>query len=185
MANGDLINDAKAMIGDGAKDDYLLAPKKHAQSLASSAPALAAVLNGDELVNVTDQYENSDAQAATAQIKFKSTAMRANFAVFLTVLLGAGLLAGAQLPPQFGKSVLVGLTILATLSAALATMWLYQIRTSNMLEKWMTARAEAETMRLSYFLLVTNAQPADVPTAKIPLPLLQLEYFRRYQLDLQ
>jgi hypothetical protein len=46
----------------------------------------------------------------------------------------------------------------------------------------MTARARAETKRLSYFshIVNTSVQPLDRQ-----LELLKLEYFRRYQLDLQ
>lgn len=48
----------------------------------------------------------------------------------------------------------------------------------------MTARAAAETARLSYFEKVLSVW-VDYQTSSIPLPLLQLEYFRRYQLDVE
>jgi hypothetical protein len=48
----------------------------------------------------------------------------------------------------------------------------------------MGARAAAETRRIRYFDLVTGLT-GDAQKGSIPLPLLQLEYFRRYQLDVQ
>lgn len=179
------ITTAKAIIGEAQENDYILAPKDHAKVLKSSAPALAEILEGEELVSAVQQYEESDADARAAQKRFKDTAMRANYAVFLTVLMSAALLAGAQLPKEISRPVLIVLTIAAFVAGALATMWLFQIRGGSMLERWMTARASAETMRLSFFLLITNAQPPSGAVSSLPLPLLQLEYFRRYQLDLQ
>ncbi len=63
-------------------------------------------------------------------------------------------------------------------------MWLFKVGAGNLLENWMTARAEAETRRLEYFHLVTTSKD-DGSDNSHPLPLLQLEYFRRYQLDVQ
>jgi hypothetical protein len=48
----------------------------------------------------------------------------------------------------------------------------------------MTGRARAEAERLKYFELATQSVE-NSESAGIPLPLLQLEYFRRYQLDVQ
>ena len=61
-------------------------------------------------------------------------------------------------------------------------MALFRVKEGRLLEDWMTARARAETKRLSYFtwLVEQSATPLD-----IDLELLKLEYFRRYQLDLQ
>src|SRR6476646_1880184 len=179
------ITSAIAIIGEAREDDSKLAAKDHPKILKSSAPALAEILEREEVVSVIKQYEKSDADAGAAQTRFKSVAMQANFAVFFTVLLGAAILAGAQLPKEITRPVLITLTIAAAVSGALATMWLFQIRTGNLLERWMTARANAEMMRLSYFLLVTNPQPPSGIVSSLPLPLLQLEYFRRYQLELQ
>jgi hypothetical protein len=55
-------------------------------------------------------------------------------------------------------------------------MWLSRVREGRLLETWMTRRAAAETLRLKYFELVTQAEGP---------PLLALEYFRRYQLEVQ
>jgi hypothetical protein len=61
-------------------------------------------------------------------------------------------------------------------------MSLFRVKEGRLLEDWMTARARAETKRLAYFSYIVNSsvQPLD-----LELELLKLEYFRRYQLDLQ
>lgn len=67
-------------------------------------------------------------------------------------------------------------------TGALASMALFRVKEGRLLEDRMTAHARAETKRLSYFtwLVEQSATPLD-----IDLELLKLEYFRRYQLDLQ
>ena len=72
--------------------------------------------------------------------------------------------------------------ILAAISAALAAMWLHQLRGGQYLQRWMSIRAKAESHRIDYFAKATASSrwPAD-PWSD----LLRLEYFRRYQLDVQ
>jgi hypothetical protein len=52
------------------------------------------------------------------------------------------------------------------------------IRNGDLFERWKARRAEAELARLRYFEIVTRER-------ELSEPLLQLEYFRRYQLDVQ
>ena len=68
---------------------------------------------------------------------------------------------------------------------AFAGVCLNRIRSGELLQQWMRNRAEAETRRLYYFDLVTGDRPQANISPTIPLPLLQLEYFRRFQLDVQ
>jgi len=60
-------------------------------------------------------------------------------------------------------------------------MWLGRIKQENLLAEWMTNRAKAETARIEYFDKTAAIREGDAPT----LASLQLEYFRRYQLELQ
>ena len=78
----------------------------------------------------------------------------------------------------------MGLGVCGVLSGGLGAMWLIQARQGGLLKAWMSARAAAEALRTQYFEAVTNADPAGVVSA-IPLPLLEFEYFRRYQFDVQ
>ena len=185
MDRDELIKAAKEAIGEGQLDDYILAPKNHADLLAPKAPALARILRKSEFNAVAGQYERKDAEAGEAQAIFRNTANRANWAVFVTVCLSAALLiVGPSKFGEVGKSLLVGLGLCGMVTGALGAMWLFKVREGKLLEKWMTARAGAETARLSYFERVTNVQDADEGSA-IPLPILQVEYFRRYQLDIE
>jgi hypothetical protein len=185
MDRDELIKSAKAAIGEGQPDDYVLAPRNHADSLTPKAPVLASILRRSEFSAVVGQYEHKDSEAGQAQRVFRQTANRANWAVFVTVCLSAALLiAGPLTSGAVSKSVLVGLGSCGIVSGALGAMWLFRIREGKLLEKWMTARAGAETARLSYFEKVTGVRDVDEGSA-IPLPLLQLEYFRRYQLDIE
>lgn len=184
MTQDELIKSAKDIIGQGHRDDYILAPREHSKSLADQAPALSAILEREQLTAAVEQYEYHDAAAKTAQEVFRATSSRANVGVFVTVCLTAAILVTELLAPSsLGKALLISFSICSVFGGALASMWLFKIRGGLMLEKWMAARAVAETMRLSYFLLVINARVAG--DSAIPVPLLQLEYFRRYQLDIE
>jgi len=185
MERDELITVAKEAIGEGRSDDYVLDPENHAASLTPKAPALARILRRSELNVVVELYERKDSEAKEAQTVFRRTANCANWAVFATVCLSAALLVvGPVTSGAAGKSLLVGLGSCGIVSGSLGAMWLFRIREGRLLEKWMTARAGAETARLSYFDKVTGLQDVDNDSL-IPLPLLQLEYFRRYQLDVE
>jgi hypothetical protein len=185
MDRDEFIKIAQEAIGDAKPQDYVLDPKNHADSLTTNASALARILRRGEINAVAGLYERKDAEAREAQRIFRKTASRANWAVFFTVCLSAILLVVAPLiTGSIGKSVLVGLGSCGIIAGSLGAMLLFRIREGRLLEKWMTARAGAETARLNYFEKITSAQNLDTESP-VPLPLLQLEYFRRYQLDLE
>lgn len=71
--------------------------------------------------------------------------------------------------------------IMAGLAAIVSSMWLFKAREGHLLERYLTCRAKAEAERGRYFSAVTAHSPDD----DAPLRLLKLEYFRRYQLDVQ
>ncbi len=183
MAGEQLIKDAIEAIGLGGVDDYKITPTKHADSLGATAARLSEILRGSELTTAATQYEGKDLIALDAQAAFKKVAKRANWAVFVTTCLSAALLMMLALFPN-AKWLLVTLGCCGIVSGALGAMWLFEIRQGNLLEAWMTGRARAEAERLKYFQLATqNGENSDGES--IPLSLLQLEYFRRYQLDVQ
>ncbi len=182
--NGEqLIKEAAAAMGVGQLDDYKIAPTKHADSLEATAAALSKILRGSELGTAASQYEEKDLAATEAQTAFRKVAKRANWAVFLTTCFSAVLLIVPPLVPD-SKWLLVTLGCCGILCGALGAMWLFEIRQGNLLEAWMTGRARAEAERLKYFELATQSVE-NSESSGIPLPLLQLEYFRRYQLDVQ
>ena len=66
-------------------------------------------------------------------------------------------------------------------------MWLTQVEGDQLFERWMGNRARAETSRLELFRLAATTEPikSSASGSGLPLPLLQLEYFRRYQFDVK
>jgi hypothetical protein len=188
MDRDELLSAAKAALGEGRKDDYVIAPGRHADELAGKAPALAKILRKSELGTIARLYEAKDAEAGQAQSAFERTASLANWSVFLTAVFSALLLMYSPLetllPGIPGKGLQIALALCGILSGAMGTMWLFKIRAGRLVERWMSARAAAETRRVKYFELAT-ASPDDGAAGEMPLALLQCEYFRRYQLDVQ
>jgi hypothetical protein len=175
---------ARAVIGTQGDDDYVLDPTKHAAEYAESAPEFSDLLGSARLSIIAKRYKQRDDQAGEAQQEYKWAVERANLAVLATAVFSALMMAAQivsgewSLPPW----TIGALGLLSALCGALATMWLYAVRQGKLLERWMTARANAETARLSYFTAV--AEPGDAPP-DAALDLLKLEYFCRYQYDVQ
>ena len=107
----------------------------------------------------------------------------------MTAVFGVGILTVNALVPTDGGGLtftfFIALGLAGVLTGGLSAKWLFVIRRGQLLEEWMRSRAEAETHRIRYFTLTTNCQPVSSGESEIPLPLLQLEFFRRYQLDVQ
>src|SRR5512132_49637 len=179
------MSDAAGIIGHGSLSDYALSPVEHAEQLRASAPKLAALLTSSAPVELARQYSEADTEALVAERTFKRWVIRANWAVLATATVSAFLMAVALLADRLGgltQTILIVLALMGVAAGGIATMSLFRVKEGRLLEDWMTARARAETKRLSYFSYIANSsvQPLD-----LQLELLKLEYFRRYQLDLQ
>jgi SMODS and SLOG-associating 2TM effector domain 1 len=179
------MSDAAQVIGAGRPDDYLLLPSEHAEELRAAAPKLAALLTRSAPMESARQYAEADAEAVAAEATFKRWVGRANWTVLVTATVSAGLMAVGLLADRLGgltRPLLGALALVGVATGAFASMALFRVKEGRLLEDWLTARARAETKRLSYFtgLIEESASPID-----IDLELLKLEYFRRYQLDLQ
>ena len=177
--------DAAGIIGSGSPGDYPLSPVEHAEQLKASAPKLAALLTRSAPVELARQYAEADTEALAAERTFKRWVIRANWAVLATATASALLMAVALLTDTLGgltQTTLIVLALIGVATGGIASMSLFRVKEGRLLEDWMTARARAETKRLSYFSYIVNSslQPLD-----LQLELLKLEYFRRYQLDLQ
>lgn len=171
-------------IGPQRPVDWKLAPKTHAGSLKDSVNAgpLIRILQRPDLEQIIDAYEAADQAALVAQARYKRVARLAAIASFLAIALAAVML----LPRTGGVSegmttTAVGAQFVCLAVSMLASLWLGWRKP---FEAWMQQRAEAETQRIRLFRRVTEA---DEPTNANELPLLplQLEYFRRFQLDVQ
>jgi hypothetical protein len=178
---------AKDALGAQRPDDYKMEPTRHAAELAAKSPVLAQALGRSELSVVAEEYERMDGQANRFRDSFKNVANRANWAVFLTACFSALLLVVGPLQVVAGKPlgwVNSVLGVCGVISGALGSMWVYRAREGKLLDNWLGARAAAETMRTQYFEALTAMQLVDGNSPIAPA-LLQFEYFRRYQLDVQ
>jgi hypothetical protein len=180
-----IMSDAAGIIGHGSPSDYALSPVEHAEQLRTSAPKLAVLLTSSAPVELARQYAEADIEARVAERTFKRWVIRANWAVLATATVSALLMAVALLAGNLGgltQTVLILLALIGVAAGGTASMSLFRVKEGRLLEDWMTARARAETKRLSYFstIIKSSVGPPDPQ-----LDLLKLEYFRRYQLDLQ
>jgi SMODS and SLOG-associating 2TM effector domain 1 len=187
MTTEEMIDSAREAIGAAGPDDWKIRLTKHPEELQAKAPALAAVLRKSAFSALAREFEEKDAHADKNQKEFKNTADRANLAVLLTTGFSALVLIAALLIPDasgFKKYALAAIGAGGVISGGLGAMWVYQTREGKLLDAWMSARASAEVLRRRYFEQITNLETA-VGDSPIPLLLLQFEYFRRYQLDVQ
>lgn len=174
---------AAEAIGNQPAGDYTLDLAAHLERYKDVAP-LARLLRSTPLRLIREDYARAGAEAVAAQRRYKGTMSRANAAVLGVAALSALMMAAQIVSPKLEiPGLLLALGILSALVGAGATMWLFRARQGDMLDTWMHDRAEAETYRISYFAAVTK--PTDAHAPDIDYNLLRLEYFRRYQLDVQ
>ena len=189
MASDSIFTRAREIIGRQEDDDWKIEPTRHADNLQKRAPQLAAILQSSEVSTEAQRYERSDTEAVAVQNQYKVLVSRANLFVFYSSVLSALVLAanGWLQDPNRARAV-AAIGVAAVVCAALARMWLTQAEGNQLFERWMENRATAETMRLEYFrLAATMTHNAGEGSSKgeVPLELMQLEYFRRFQLDVQ
>jgi hypothetical protein len=180
-----IMSDAAGIIGNRSPGDDALSPVEHAEQLSTSAPKLAALLTRSAPVELARQYAEADSEALVAERTFKRWVIRANRAVLATATVSALLMAVALLAGRLGvltQTILIALALTGVATGGIASMSLFRVKEGRLLEDWMTARARAETKRLSYFSYIVSS---SVGPLDLQLELLKLEYFRRYQLDLQ
>ncbi len=181
MTDTALINQCITAIGRGETDDYIIAPTRHAEQLAEKAPEMAAILNRSAVHVAARQFEEADAQAVMAQANFRKLTRRVRWAVLLVAALAGTLLVLGAILPDGGTWLIRACALASVMAGAMGSMWLFRIRKGRLLEHWMTVRATAESRRLAFFEAVTELGRETTATTT----LLQLEYFRRYQLDVQ
>ncbi len=192
--------------------DYVIDLKKHIDLYRETAPDLAALLDSSGARTLAQEYWYRDTEAIKEQQNFQSCSRKARGWVFATagftalslataLLLGGGAISSvvgeavARLPgdvtAQFpllgfaqGIPILIAvLALFAAISGAAANVYLNRIQAGRLLESWKEARAQAESYRRDYFNYLSQASAGS--SNPVPLPLLQFEYFRRYQFDVQ
>jgi hypothetical protein len=189
MTASEAIHAAISTVGEQQGDDYVISPTHHAEVFRDAAPTLAAILSASAVETTAQQYEILDRDALEAQNQFKRVFSRANVTVLMTGVLVALILAtgaiAAVLTAWLVSTLLVVLSLASVVTGALASKDLLMIKQGQLLEDWMSKRALAETTRLDYFEQVAKSTPSAIGSSMPTAPLLQLEYFRRFQLDAQ
>lgn len=192
------IERVRAAFGDPKPNDYLLKPLAHADALAAQRETLgtlAEALRDQQLREIAATFDEEDARAGWYQRLYRRLAVGAILLMFVPVALGAfpilieeGTLAGlgeAALGPSWSDERMKNLFLaIQFLALGLSLLFTMLLRVVDPFERWMRARAEAEAKRLDYF---DEAFRLDIekPADNSPTLLIKLEYFRRFQLDIQ
>jgi hypothetical protein len=182
---GAIKSEAELALGETVPGDYILKPEAHSEILPPEAGALKRVLRGELIRKIIEQYNAHSTKAAAAQRSYKRLAKTAAIASFIAILMGSAfVIAGNQLlPASAGQAATILQAVLVVISLGLSV----HIGYAKPFETWMEARAAAENARHDLFDEVMKAEeaPGGLHPDELPLLPLQLEYFRRYQLEVQ
>ena len=183
----ELIEKARSAIGEVTLDDYKITPTDFPGNLEKSALGISTILKHSSFQEKARRYEQHDALAIFSQTKFKKFAHQATWAICSAAVAGsllAGLAVANLKPDHTITCILFLLGSISTVGGWLAVYRLYQIRSEKLLERWMAARAKAETERLGYFNSLSRYL-VDNCRADVYLHLLFVCMFKRYQLEVQ
>lgn len=173
---------AIAAIGADRPTDWQLKPELHAAELGAGAEPLEKILTQPELAAIIATFRSADEEAKKAQAFYKRLARLSAWTGFGAAMLGSlVLVAVAALPHALVLTIAAALQALLLFTSLGASLLIGSLRP---FEAWMEKRAEAENARALLFNEVVTAPAASDTEAGALLPL-QLEYFRRYQLDVQ
>ena len=173
---------AMNLVGNDQPTDWELAPEKHAAALGAGAEPLKEILLKPDIGKIITDFRVADRAAGRAQKTYKRLARLAAWTGFAAALIGSVVLMFAYLHPP-------GIALTAA-AAAQALLLLVSLGTSLLIgsrqpfEAWMLKRAEAENARIALFDRVMS-EHAPTTLGAVPLLALQLEYFRRYLLDVE
>ena len=177
--------DPRDIIGQQDESDFELDTRRHLDRYRESAPELSRLI-GDEFVAAHAlTYRRYDEEAKLSRRDYFRWMRRTNVGVFLTSVSSATAMAWSLwFAGQPGSPLAEGaqvFSILAVVGAALGSVGLYILREGKLLETWMRKRAMAETHRIDYFETVLKRAVEDGGRTVA----LALEYFRRYQFEVQ
>ena len=167
---------------DDAASDWQLRPELHASTLPSQAGALKRVLEREVLKAIVVQYRTADIAAVKAQAYYKRIGRLSLYAATLATLVGALFLLPIE-PWLTGTPARVA-SLLQILAMTIAFLGSRFLAVRAPFDAWMKKRAETEIARIALFDEVGKASEGGREGELDLLPL-KLEYFRRYQLDVQ
>ncbi len=187
QAHHELIDIATVAIGHDDSADYVIQPTAFPYHIDNDAPQLATLLRNQALTETARRYERNDERAREEQAQFKRLSSQATWAVFAATISAASVAfftAGAKETVDSVQLIPLFLGIVSLVGGAWAAWALHRVSGGRILERWMQARAAAESDRLGYFnrlvRLVNEQHPDD-----LQLQMLCLEFFRRYQFTIQ
>lgn len=190
------INSIRTTIGESMLDDYKLRPDDHANQYRDKAPELSALLESSAVKSLLLKRREYAEFAAKYKNRYLGFSRGTNWSILLAGLSGAAImgltvLSGATedheaiISTSWVNSGTVILGILGMIAGAVGGFCMNLLRRGKYLEKWMEQRSRAETLRLRYFNLITAISRKTIKEEDIRCRLFQLEYFRRYQLEMQ
>ena len=173
---------AEEVVGrDDPAADWRLVPDQHARALPPEGGALKRVLERPEIARIMQEFKDNDSAAVAAQARYKRAGRLGLYAATTATVAGAIFLLPIEhlMAPVRGyvSAVQIGALVLAFL----ASRWLASARP---FDAWMKQRAMAEIARARLFDTIARTEE-EARGGELPLLPLKLEYFRRYQLDVQ
>ncbi|MFA5899353.1 MAG: hypothetical protein WC829_09605 [Hyphomicrobium sp.] len=176
-------NPAAIAIGqDDANSDWNLRAGDHAEELPPEAGPLKRVLEHDAITQIMGEFSVGDAKAVAARARYQRIGRLSLYAATLATVIGALFLLPIEAWLNGRMAAIASmLQVLSLVVAFLASRYLVGAKP---LDIWMKSRAQAEIARIAYFEAVTDALEPQ-RAGELPLLPLALEYFRRYQLDVQ
>ncbi len=180
----ELILKAEKLVGEQSPTDYVLQSGNHFKEFEENAPELADILKSSKLESIKEEYDTWNERALDYQRKFRKWSRYANWFAFLTVLFTASILVVTTIPMDefYLDSGIITFSALSVIFSISTGAALRLIKTGNILHLWMSGRASAETLRIDYFNQLVQY---NINSNNVFLSLLKLEYFRRYQLDVE
>lgn len=180
------------LLGPESPDrDWKLEPTMHAQALEPEAAALKRVLEHSAIKEIMRRYSRHDEKAAVQQSSYKNTGKWEIYLSTVAAILGGAVLLmnEAQAVSPVYEYIRIGLLVVQITCAAGVVALKYLLKSRKPFEEWQKARTEAETARIELFETVCGLTDRDwheeVEEGDYPLLPLQLEYFIRYQLQVQ
>ena len=181
---------AAEAIGEYQPQDWHLDPRSHAQRMTREAGPLQSILQGSRVQVILDQYEAANAQAGKYQAEYKRYGRSEIYLGSTAAIIGAVILYLSPGGSGNGADLLRTVLLLAQgfcLAGAVALK--YKLGHSAVYRQWQQQRTRAETSRIELFETVCGLENSPVPPSvaenELPLLPLQLEYFLRYQLQVQ
>jgi hypothetical protein len=191
VSSGQVRDRAADLLGADSADDWKLEPAEHAARLMPEAVALKRVLETEFIMEIIDRYDRADAAAAKHQRSYKKFGRAEIYLGTVAAIIGAIVLSmsdstDAAATYDYLRAPLLWIQII---SAAGVVGVKYLLQHQQPFVKWNESRSIAETARIELFETVCGLTERKWENAQsdgdFPLLPLQLEYFVRYQLDVQ